>query len=131
MQARIGGTFAPSLDADKLVVYKTLAAAASPKIAEAMGKLISMIEEFRKTPDSANPGKPHPSGRGVIVPLENAEIVRMDAHVPWDDELNLWATWFEGISPTDAKPLRDAAFHLLWFGRELFLDREPMTTDKL
>lgn len=131
MTRRIGGTFAPALPAEKLATYKSLADGSGPKVREAMRKLISMIEEFRKTPDSANPGMPHPSGLGIVVPLEDAEIARMDEHVPWQEELNLWGAWFDAISPTDAKELRDAAFHLLWFGRELFLDREPMTSDKI
>jgi hypothetical protein len=35
---------------------------------------------------------------------------------------------FDGLR---AGELRNAAFHLLWFCKELTLDREPLTVDKL
>lgn len=127
----IGGSFAPPLDAAKLAEYKALAAAAEEKVREGMTALIKMVETFRETPASTQTGKPHPSGRGLVVPLDEAEVKRIWDVVPWQEELDLYAGWFDKIDPVKLKPLRDAAFHLLWYGRELFLDREPMTADRL
>jgi hypothetical protein len=90
-----------------------------------------MVRKFRETPDSVQPGTPHPSGRGVIVPLEDAEIQRIWDVVPWMEELKMYGQLFEKISATEQRDLRNAAFHLLWFGKELCSDREPITNDKL
>lgn len=71
------------------------------------------------------------NGVGVVVPLEEEEIKRIWDHVPWKEELDMYSAVFEEIPPGTNRDLRNAAFHLLWYGRELELDREPMTTDKL
>lgn len=135
----VGGSFAPELTAAKLASYKTLAASAPPSVRDEMLKLVSMVETFRQTPASKNGGKPHPSGRGTIVPLEDAEIKRIWDLVPWNTEVPgehvnecaVLAQLFDGIDPVGQKPLRDAAHHLLWHAVELALDREPLTADKL
>lgn len=127
-KTRFGGSFAPPLDS--LEPYKSLAATAPEQVKDYMTKLIVMLETFRQTPDSTLPGSPHPSGRGNIVPLDDAEVKRIWDVVPWSEELDAMAVVFDRIGP-EQKPLRDAAFHLLWFGRELCADREPITSDKL
>jgi len=131
MPSHIGGSFAPPLDADTLADYKSLAATAPEQVGEYMRDLIQMLKVFRETPDSEQPGKPHPSGRGTIVPLEDAEIKRIWDVVPWKEELDVMGGVFDNIDPLTQRELRNAAFHLLWFGRELCADREPITTDKL
>jgi hypothetical protein len=129
---RVGGSFAPPLPPERLARYRELAESATPQVREAMTKLCDMVEAFGRTPRSRAPGAPHPSGAPIaIVPLEQAEIERMDEHVPWQEELDVFAGWFDRIDPARQKELRDAAFHLLWFGRELFLDREPLCSDQL
>jgi hypothetical protein len=128
---RYGGSFAPPLPDDKLSAYETLAVTADEQTREAMLKLATMVRKFRETPDSVQPGTPHPSGRGVIVPLEDAEIQRIWDVVPWMEELKMYGQLFEKISATEQRDLRNAAFHLLWFGKELCSDREPITNDKL
>lgn len=128
---RYGGSFAPPLDATKIAAYRELGTAAGGQIGEAVGKLCDMVALFQETPASTANGVPHPSGRGVMVPLEDEEIKRIWDAVPWDTENAMYAALFDTINPTTDKPLRDAAFHLLWFSVELEKDREPMTTDKL
>lgn len=125
---RPGGSFAPPLDITKLEEYKVLADTADPQIKEAMTTLIVMLEKFWETPESVEPGVPHPSGRGTIIPLEKAEVERMWDYVPWKEELDMMGGIFDKI---DTGTLRNAAFHLLWYGRELCLDREPITNDRL
>lgn len=128
---RIGGTFAPPLTDKMLTRYQELAQTASPQVREAMLILVNMMQRFNETPDSTQPGSPHLSGVGTIIPLHKDEIARMDEHVPWKEELEMFGDLFEQLDPESQKELRNAAFHLLWFGKELVLDRQPITSDKL
>lgn len=135
MPIQYGGSFAPPLTADKLKDYRKLVAKSSPEIKEAIEKLCVMAELFIQTPPSKNGGKPHPSGKGVIVPLETEEIKRIWDHVPWAYECDAFQSLFDTL-PSGPKgspeyDLRNAAFHLLWYAKELTSDREPLTNDRL
>jgi hypothetical protein len=66
-----------------------------------------------------------------VVPLEKAHVEALSDAVPYGYELEAIQRLFDGIDPAAEKPLRDAAFHLLWHAKELCLDREPLTNDKL
>ena len=131
MALHYGGSFAPPLDASKLASYRTLAGTATRPVADGMMSLISMMEAFHKQPASTNKGKPRASGRGEIVQLEKPVVDALDPHVPWDHEIKALSELFDTIPNDTQKPLRDAAFHLLWFATELAKDREPITKDKL
>lgn len=140
MTGHAGGSFAPPLDGATLDAYGELAGKASPPVAEAMNILIKMAAAYRARPAAKGKGKasapaaasePHPSGLGAIVALAPAEVERLDPVVPWDHELKMYGELFEGIDAGADKATRDAAFHLLWLGRELFLDREPIFTTTL
>jgi hypothetical protein len=132
MQPRFGGSFAPPLTPDTLNAYVDLAESASPQVREAMRALINTVSQFHALPKrAAAPGTPHPSGRGTVEPLHPDDVARLDPHVPWKEELQMYGDLFEGISNETHKPLRDAAFHLLWYGVELFADRRPITNDRL
>jgi hypothetical protein len=129
---RFGGSFAPPIDAAAVSRYRALADhAGNPATTEYMRKLCDMVDLFHATPASKRPGKPHPSGRGVITPLEAAEVDRIFEAVPWPHELDMMGVVFEQLDPISQRDVRNAAFHLLWYGRELCLDREPITTDRL
>ena len=121
---------------ERLAVYKGYADAAEPQTAEAMRALARLIEEWHavqgehaKTPKRMG-GAAHPSGTGQVVSLHPDEVSRLWDAVPWNEELEMFGRIFDRIDPQGNKELRDAAFHLLWYGRELFLDRVPMTTDR-
>lgn len=129
-QPRLGGSFAPPCPPEKLVTYRTVAASASPEIKEAMLALCDMVALFQQTPRSTLPGKPHPVGIGLIVPLAEAEVKRIWDAVPWKHECEMYQRLFDAI-PAEQKDLRDASFHLLWFAVELEKDREPLTADLL
>jgi hypothetical protein len=131
MAARIGGSFAPPLTTGKVTAFRKLAERAPPAVGEAMGKLCDMVDLFHEMPASTQPGTPHPVGMGNIVHLEEAEKARIEHLVPWAHENRMYADLFEGIDPKTDKPLRDAAFHLLWYAVELTNDREPLTSDRL
>lgn len=144
-----GGSFAPPLTQEKLDRYRELIDIAKgpevwsyindPKdrdmlqhaVPDYMKRLADMVELFWETPESKLTPRPHATGIGQIIDLEDAEKERMWDAIPYDHELDLYSVIFEKISHAEQPELRNAAFHLLWFGRELDLDREPMTNDKL
>lgn len=64
-------------------------------------------------------------------PLEEEHVKALWDTTPWMRELVAIEPLLDSIDSITQKPLRDMAFHLLWFAKELTLDREPMTTDKL
>lgn len=129
---RFGGSFAPPIDEAKLARYRALAdGVGDPMIGGYMHDLCNMVERFRETPASSLSGKPHPSGRGTIVPLESDEVRRIDDVVPWSRECDVMGEAFDRLNPVRDKETRNAAFHLLWYARELTQDREPITTDRL
>lgn len=126
---RIGGSFAPPLTPDRLAAYRQAAQSADPPTRDAILALAAMVEHFQATPASTQAGTPHPSGRGLIVPLEATEVQRIWDVVPWDHELDAMQMLFDRL---DGKsPLRTPAFHLLWYARELAKDREPITCDRI
>lgn len=157
---RLGGSFAPPLDKDKIARYRQLAKSADDlRVRDAMLPLCEMCSVFFQTPRSKRAAHTHPVGEFIdmegnkrtapaIVPLEEKEIERIWNHVPWDYECDALGTLFETLwtgmeermvngilqmvlVDPHARDLRNAAFHLLWFARELTRDREPLTNDML
>lgn len=127
---RRGGSFAPPLTAEKLAAYAALIpAVADVQVKEIMEKLHALAVLFRQTGDSQLPGNPHPSGMGEIVPLAPEEILRIWDLVPWDYELKAMQDKLDGLAADS--PLRTPAFHLLWMAKELEMEREPISSDKL
>lgn len=130
-RVHVGGSFAPPLTPDLLASYESIIArCTNQRWREAMQRLHAMATAFLETPESSLPGTPHPSGRGVVVPLEQSEIERIWDHVPYDYECDAIGTLFSEIPESD-RDTRNAAHHLLWYAKELTLDREPITTDKI
>lgn len=149
----IGGSFAPPLSDAKLTEYEALAKQCEDrKAAGYMADLCKMLRVFRETPESPEKPRKHPV-IGVMIPLQEAEVQRIWDHVPWAEECDLMGAAFDKLQAGECaenarrlevaklsggdKPelldtsMRNAAFHLLWFARELEQDREPCTCDKL
>lgn len=127
-----GGSFAPPITDAQIAAYTKLAQAdeCPPEVRDGMETLLTMVKTFQETGRSKLRGTPHPSGRGMVVKLEPAEMQRIERVVPWKHELDALAKVFE--EKIGDKARRDAAFHLLWYGYELSVhDREPITTDTL
>lgn len=126
---RIGGSFAPPLTDETLAEYRTLIDVLDPQSLErdAMEQLYKCASAWWEQPESTGTGRAHPVGRGLIVDLDAPIATALRDSIPWRHELDAWATLFDGLSG----PVRDAAFHLLWFGNELDLNREPITADKV
>jgi len=133
IQKLLFGSFAPPLTNEKLDSYVELANTATDQIKEIMLKLINMVKHFNLTPTSPLVGvmKTYDTTKAIMIPLEDKEIERIWDTVPWEYEIDSYSTVCNSISNETHKPLRDAAFHLIWFARELTADREPMTVDKL
>lgn len=134
---RFGGSFAPPLSADTLAVYADLISAVEDRRAkDYLQQLHLMTLTFQQTPASTLKGTPHKSGTGAVIPLEPAEIERIYDLVPWGEELDVMSDYFDRVfaaSPRGSlsEQRRNMAFHLIWYGRELLLDREPITSDML
>ncbi len=150
----MGGNFAPRITDEVLVVYRRLAATATPEIREVITNLCKMVEVFHETPESDLPGTPHPSLVGEIVPLAPEEIQRIWDLVPWPHECEGLERLFDTLPETEADranakrnqeykargeimpriewtpTLRNALQHLIWYAKTLSVDREPYTAEK-
>lgn len=123
----IGGSFAPPLDDAKLTAYEALAAGCSDEqCKDYLEQLIKMLRVFWQTGESSQPAQQTPLGV-AIVPLEDAEIERIWDYVPWESECDTMGVAFDRLSGE----VRNAAYHLLWYARELAKDREPTTSDRI
>lgn len=153
-QPRIGGSFAPPLTDELLAKYrKTIKALPAGPVKDALGSLMPCCEKWWDLPEpSGTKTAKHLVGVGTIVSLQDDHRHALDEHIPWEHELDAIQRLFDalptGTTPpgqeqfvdgvrravvTDpaARDLRNMAFHLLWHVRELNLDREPLTADKL
>ena len=141
---QFGGSFAPPLSDDLLASYQQMTDAlpAQSPIRDAMGKLLACCKLWWELPESTGNGRPHPSGRGLIIDLDKQIADSLWDAIPWGgqkledgtvapDELGGYGKLFDSIDPKKDRELRNAAFHLLWHVTELHLDREPLSSDKL
>lgn len=129
---RIGGSFAPPLSEDLLSDYyqEIVKVPEESQLGDYLRTLLKCCNAWWELPESeAIDTEPHPSGRGTVVKLAQEYQERLFDLIPWMEELNTMGNVFEQIPPTDR--LRNIAFHLLWHVKELCLDREPITSDKL
>lgn len=132
-QQRIGGSFAPPLTDELIERYRaTIEALSASPVRDAMRQCLACCERWWGLPDSVGTEtRNHPSGVGRIVDLEPAIAEALWDHIPWDHEIEAIQSLFDAIDPGSSRELRNAAFHLLWHVKELNLDREPLTADKL
>lgn len=123
----IGGSFAPPIDSQKLDQYEALAQDADRRVKEYMLDLVKMLRVFWETGESEESPQKATLGH-MITPLEDQEIERIWDVVPWPEECDVIGTVFDQLPNGE---LRNAAYHLLWYARELAADREPTTSDKV
>jgi hypothetical protein len=123
----IGGCFAPALAPEKVSDYRQLAATVQDKqVAQYMSDLCDMLELFYQTPESTEASSKHAIA-GMVTPLADNEVQRIWDKVPWPEECDLIGKAFDRLPAGD---VRNAAYHLLWYARELTQDREPMTKER-
>ena len=132
--------FAPALSDAKLAEYTAIAAALpAGELRDAIAECLACVKFWWELPESTRTdgrrlriqkGVNGPQVEVPITPLEDAHVKAIWDAVPWPRELDASQSLFDAI-PVGQKALRDCAFHLLWFAKELCLDREPLTQDKL
>lgn len=128
---QIGGSFAPPLTDELLASYEALANEATGPVKDVVLELLNCCKQWWELPESVGGGNAHPSGRGFIVELDHAIKESLWDLIPWPHEIKAMESLLNTLDPVGQKDLRNAAFHLLWHVKELDLDREPITTDKL
>lgn len=161
---RFGGSFAPALTPEKIKEYRVAAEDAEPEVKGAILELCDMADAFLGKARSDLPGTPHPSERGLMIPLRKNVMEEIEPLVPWPWQCSAIQTLFnelpDGITErtewidapkslknpngegkvakvvnvvTDQKAyaIRQAAFHLLWYAKELTIDRQPMTKEEI
>lgn len=133
--------FAPPLTDEKLASYRALAdSCPDAEVRDALGTLLACVAAWWELPESARTDVQRWAirhrGKDVtfpVVPLEAEHVAALWDVTPWMRELNTLSNSKDTglFDRLDRGELRDAAFHLLWFAKELTLDREPVTADKL
>ena len=132
--------FAPPLTDDQLAEYETRIAAVPPgELREALDRLLACVAAWWKLPESKrraeNVQTINHKGRDVrfgVTPMEADHVQQLWDVTPWMRELDALSTpRDDGLFDALQGELRNAAFHLLWHAKEITLDREPMTLDKL
>lgn len=120
---------APALTENSLSAYRDLIPDNGP-ISDAMKTLILCVEKWWELPESSGQDKQyHPSVGGEVVKLDKEIQDQLYDLIPWEHELKAMGQLFSTISIVSQKQLRDAAFHLLWYVKELSFDREPITQE--
>lgn len=126
---------APPLSDDLIAQYTQLADEAPGPIRDALRECLAAVKLWWELPESqvAAASQVHIAGGRTlgVVPLEAAHQQQLFDAIPWEYELAAMGQLFESIDAQTHKPLRDAAFHLLWHCIELCHDREPLTKDRL
>lgn len=126
-----GGSFAPELTEEKLQRYADLVRSTEPSevIGDYLRQLLKVVTAWWALPESTGPvGEKHASGRGVLQPLDEPIKNELWELIPWAGEINAIQTELDKLPSGE---LRDAAFHLLWYVKELDLDREPLTLQRV
>ncbi len=134
--------FAPPLTEGKLASYRKLIESIGPdqrELKDVLQQLLHCVEVWWELPESKradvrNWNLRH-KGKAIQIaerPLEQEHVEKLWDVTPWMRELDTLSTpEANGILDSLTGELRNAAFHLLWFCKELTLDREPLTQDVL
>jgi len=132
--------FAPSLTDEKLASYESLITGmGESETKDALLVLLRCVKAWWVLPESSRTdGDPFSiMHQGSLVqyktkPLEPDQVKAIWDATPWMRELNTLSTpQDDGLLDSLAGEIRDVAFHLLWHCKEITLDREPLTSDKL
>lgn len=132
--------FAPPLNDKTLTEYKKLFKNVEDKeLKDCLDTLHKCTEAWWKQAESQATGqkewlfytKDGKEVRGIEQPLQPEQVESLWDTTPWMRELVAMEPILDKINPQSEKELRNAAFHLLWFAKEITLDREPMTTERL
>ena len=133
--------FAPELTADKIAEYTTLIGATDPtsEVGDALRCCLTCVQAWHDLPVSTRQDSDRYTiqhlGETVsysVTPLEESHIAALWNVTPWMNELNMLSnSQGTGVFDQLTGELRNCAFHLLWYCKEITLDREPLSQDKL
>lgn len=135
--------FAPDLDDAKIATYQSLADGLPDTmgdVRDAMRECLAACKLWWELPESTErPAHWKTLHRGQdkefkVVPLSADLKKQLWDAVPWPYEIDAMQKLFdERFADRFAHPkaLVDACYHLLWYARELCLDREPVTMSAL
>jgi hypothetical protein len=109
------------------------------RLADAYDSLLVCVRTWWDAPESKRKDgerwKLRHKGKEITVqetPLTPELVDQLWDTTPYMDELDLLSTpRDDGILDGLEGDLRNAAFHLLWFAKEITLDREPVCADQL
>jgi len=122
---------APPLTDELLEQYKvTIDSLPNDELKDALQTLLACSAAWWELPESLR--KPiakvqTPTQEQPIVPLEEHHVEQLDRTTPWMKDIMAMEVLFDQLTGD----LRNMAFHLSWHAKELTLDREPLTSDKL
>ena len=125
---RIGGSFAPPLTEDRLASYEiTINGVEDNAVKEAMLEMQRCVRRWWELPLSSGVGSfEHPLQIATVVPLDQPIADNLDPLIPWPHQLDATQALFDKLPEGT---VRNVAFHLLWFVKELDMGREPITSD--
>jgi hypothetical protein len=134
--------FAPSIDEGQLGQYRGLlqSAKVDEETKDALESVLRCFEAWWEAPASDRKDgtlwKVKHGGREIEFrerPLTDELKEQLFESTPWLSELDrLGNAAGDGLfDRLPNGPLRDAAFHLLWYAKEITNDREPLTADVL
>lgn len=121
---------APPLSDETLNGYRSLICShANVQQRDAMVGLLTCVQQWWELDES--PGEDSVTkvrGKQLATrPLSDEIRVRLWDVIPYDEEFTLLSNGQgTGVLDSLTGPIRDAAFHLLWYVRELYNDREPV-----
>ena len=131
---------APSLTDEKLAewVEKINAVENGTELRDALDTLLKCVLEWWNIREStektivASTGVANVSGPDVRLQHFDDELKDLLFETtPWMKELNVLGELFESLDPITQTDLRNMAFHMLWFAKEICNDREPLTLDRI
>jgi len=144
---------APEITTEKVSEYETLISGITDReVKDRCADLLSCVKEYMTLPASAeDTGDTFVFGEGAarksckIHPFDQSKVNALWDVTPYMTDLAAYEVCFEALPPgtvenedgtvtlEDAteKAIRDMAFHLLWYAKEITLDREPLTLGKL
>lgn len=137
---RIGGCFAPPLTDELLDSYTSVITGMEDSPAkDALLRLLACCKLWWDLPESASTvNRQHASGLGMIVELDESNKKALWDAIPWTHELDAMGgftdedgTYRPGLFDALQGEMLKMASHLIWHVKELNLDREPLTKDKL
>lgn len=131
---------APALTEEKLAKWQELInnLQMGSELRDALETLFKCVEAWWNARESTEKHVVAATGAG-FVSGPDVRLQKFDGELkdllfettPWMKELKLYDDLLESIHPESEKELRDAAFHMLWFAKEICNDREPLTLDRI